>query len=700
MLKINNVKTPRLDILNKGCKKEEIKNYFHSTFTLYELLFEFISNDDAYYIKADPLRHPLIFYFGHTAVFYINKLLLAGLIDNRINEEFESMLAIGVDEMGWDDLDEKNYDWPTVQQVKEYRNKARNIVDSVIDMLEISLPISSDSPAWVILMGIEHERIHLETSSVLIRQLPIYFVSPHYEWPVCPETSKPKKNLLAPVKGGKIKLGKSNNSSLYGWDNEYGEYFEDVIDFNASIYLVSNDEFLGFMNKGGYSKKEYWSQEGWDWKSYIKSEMPRFWLKKEGEYYLRLMAQEINMPWDWPCEINYHEAKAFCNWKSAKSKTSIRLPTEAEWYCLREKVDGDFDEWQKAPGNIDLNYYASSMPVSKNAFDGFFDVIGNVWQWTETTINGFDGFKVHPLYDDFSTPTFDNMHHIIKGGSWCSTGNEAIKHSRYAFRRHFYQHAGFRYIESKAPVKNQVNMYEEDPLIAQEMDFNFGYEHLKITNFHKKVIQICSELPGLKKRALDLGCSVGRKAFELGCFFEEVVGIDTSARFIKIAMQIQKNGKAKYQIKEEGDLCQYYEIILSKLFDIDKTANIIFQQGDLCNLDKKIGSYDLVVASNIIEKISDPETFLNNIDKFINSGGYLIITSTYTWQEKYTTKDNWLGGYKCTDGENVTTLSGIKKVLKGSYSLYKEPETLECIIKKTNRSFQHIFPEISIWQKK
>ena len=67
-----------------------------------------------------------------------------------------------------------------------------------------------------------------------------------------------------------------------------------------------------------------------------------------------------------------------------------------------------------------------------------------MWQWTETPIDEFDGFRVHPVYDDFSVPTFDTRHNIIKGGSWISCGNEATFHARYAFRRHFFQHAGFR----------------------------------------------------------------------------------------------------------------------------------------------------------------------------------------------------------------------------------------------------------------
>src|SRR5690606_40308719 len=98
--------------------------------------------------------------------------------------------------------------------------------------------------------------------------------------------------------------------------------------------------------------------------------------------------------------------------------------------------------------NIELKYGTSSCPVDHFQQGDFYDIQGNVWQWTETPIYPFHGFQVHPLYDDFSTPTFDGRHNIIKGGSWISAGNEALHSARYAFRRHFFQHACFRYVAS------------------------------------------------------------------------------------------------------------------------------------------------------------------------------------------------------------------------------------------------------------
>ena len=99
-------------------KRDELLCYFQSTFDQYDLLFETLNCDAAWFEKAIPLRHPLIFYYGHTAAFFVNKLITAKLLDHRVDPYIESTVAVGVDEMSWDDLDEQNYHWPTVAQVR------------------------------------------------------------------------------------------------------------------------------------------------------------------------------------------------------------------------------------------------------------------------------------------------------------------------------------------------------------------------------------------------------------------------------------------------------------------------------------------------------------------------------------------------------------------------------------------------------
>ena len=115
------LRTPLLNGSDEATMRRTLGDYFNATFTRYENLFRTLTCDEAYFRKPIALRHPLIFYFGHTATFFINKLLLAGLIHERINPQFESMFSVGVDEMSWDDLNEANYDWPTVSALADYR---------------------------------------------------------------------------------------------------------------------------------------------------------------------------------------------------------------------------------------------------------------------------------------------------------------------------------------------------------------------------------------------------------------------------------------------------------------------------------------------------------------------------------------------------------------------------------------------------
>ena len=175
--------------------------------------------------------------------------------------------------------------------------------------------------------------------------------------------------------------GKSENDGLYGWDNEYGNYSSDVAEFNASKYLVSNREFFEFIEDDGYQTESYWTPEGWSWVQYKNAKHPLFWIRSEdGSYRFRTMLKEIDMPWAWPAETNYLEAKAFCNWKSSKTGEPVRLPTEEEWYRLLDYTETpDALDWEKTPGNLNLEDAASSVPVDRYPFGhGFYDILGNV----------------------------------------------------------------------------------------------------------------------------------------------------------------------------------------------------------------------------------------------------------------------------------------------------------------------------------
>lgn len=704
----NDVLITKTILLNTGdreTKRLEILDYFHKSFTLYESLFECLNGDNAFYARANPLRHPLIFYYGHTSVFFINKLNVAGLIDTRIDPKMESSLSIGVDEMSWDDLNDAHYDWPTPTQVKTYRDKTRDIIDHFIRTCSFEIPIKWDSPMWIIMMGIEHERIHLETSSILIRELPVKMVKPHLLWSnICKDSYNAPSNELLDVNGGEITLGKSQDNPLYGWDNEYGQLKTDVKSFKASKYLVSNQEFLAFVEDGGYKNKQYWDDEGWRWVKYSKAVCPKYWIKNGDDYKYRVMLEVIDMPWDWPVNIHYLEAKAFCNWKSQQTGTHIRMPTEAEWYVLRALVNTDQPYWDKAPGNINLEHCMSACPVNRHEFaNGFFDLIGNAWQWTETPIDGFDGFEVHPIYDDFSTPTFDGKHNIFKGGCWVSTGNYAIKDSRYAFRRHFFQYSGLRYVQGNELSTPVINIYENDKIVSQYIEFHYGDEYYNVPNF--PVACIHAALKEIKNnstnRALDIGCATGRSSFELAKTFDHVDAVDFSVRLIEAPTALQKTGAQRYIIQDEGELVTYKDIRLSDFDGYEEVKNKIkFMQGDACNLANKYTDYDLVFAGNLIDRLYDPAKFLDLIKGRIRRGGLLILASPYTWLEEFTPRNNWLGGFKADTGENYTTLEGIADALSPEFEIVGKPRNIPFVIRETARKFQHTSSQMSVWVKK
>lgn len=695
---------PHSPLLRDGTvesKRQEILDFFLDSHNKYESLFSTLASDEAFYQRPEKLRHPLIFYYGHTATFFINKLILAKNINERINTRFESMFAVGVDEMSWDDLNDAHYDWPAVEEVREYRRQVKVLVVDLIKTMDFSLPIEWNSPMWPVIMGIEHERIHLETSSVLIRQLDLTYVTPSDQWPVCSQSGQEPQNKLLEIPAGIVTRNKSKQDELYGWDNEYGEEHQEVPGFKASQFLVSNGEFLKFVDDGGYSETRWWLGEGKAWRDYTQASHPRFWRKTESGYVYRTMLSEIPLPKDWPVDVNYHEAKAFCNWLSNKSGKQIRLPSEHEWLRLRDESELTEKRYSES-ANINLSGCASSVPVTRYQHGKLFDVVGNVWQWTETPIYPMEGFEVHPLYDDFTTPTFDNKHNLIKGGSWISTGNEATRDSRYAFRRHFFQHAGFRYVESDFDVKVSDPDYESDTQISQYCEFHYGQTYFDVPNFPKRCAELCIEftkdLP--RNKALDLGCAVGRAAFELSRYFEHVDAIDFSARFIKTAIGMQENKQIQYTLIDEGELTSFHLQRLTALDLSESGDNISFMQGDACNLKPQLTGYDLIFMGNLLDRVYSPRKLLETVTDRLNVGGILVVTSPFTWLSDYTEREEWLGGYKENTGETLSSTDALEYELKQHFVPLTEPFDVPFVIRETKRKFQHSISECRVFQKR
>ena len=678
-------------------KRQEIRDYFLNTFELFEKMFELLKTDDVYLQKSEVTRHPMIFYFGHTATFFVNKLISMNIIQDRINPEYESIFAVGVDEMSWDDVEASNYQWPSVDETRAYRQDVKELVLHLIDTLELSLPISWESDMWVVLMGIEHERIHLETSSVLHRQMPLEFIKEMDDFKVCGSSGAAPINSLVAIPSSKVVLGKNKNDIYYGWDNEYGKEIENVQAFKASKYLVSNEEYLKFVEHGGYEKSEYWSEEGRRFLKESNAKYPVFWFKENEVFKYRTLTSQIDLPKNFPVDVNALEAEAFCKYISARDGVEYSLPSEGEYeaMCTFAGVGEVFDE---SEANVNF-IHASSTPVDKYSMNGMYDAVGNVWQWSRTYMHPFEGFEVHPAYDDFTVPTFDNKHALILGASWASSGNLTVKKSRYAFRKHFHQHAGFRYVLTDKKEDMVKDIYETDELVSQYCEFQYGDTHFGVKNFAIECARIASGFSINRSKALDLGCATGRASYELAKSFDEVEGIDFSARFVQVGTKLKEEGSIAFMVKEEGEIVSHKKVSIEDLGYEDIKDKVSFWQGDACNLKPSFHGYDLILATNLIDRLYNPRLFLDAVDERMNKDGVLVITSPYTWQESSTKKELWLGGYKDENGEDVKTIDTLQTVLGDRFERI-HVQNLDFVIKETARKYQHTIAQLSVWKKK
>jgi 5-histidylcysteine sulfoxide synthase len=434
----------------------EIFAYFDNAWQIEESLMQSLVNPKTFYVNPDPLRNLLIFYLGHSAVFYINKLILVNLLDQRLNSDLEILFEMGVDPERPDEIigifDRLRQ--IEVADVWAYRRQVYTTISDLIHGLKnIQLPINQDHPLWALMMAIEHQYIHIETSSMLIRQLPVDQLQKPKHWQYAPANIYTTENEMIEIKGGQVQLGKPQNSSTYGWDIEYGDRKVEVQTFQASKYLVTNGEYLNFVKDGGYQNQDYWREDSWAWKTANQVQHPKFWIHQNNQYQnnqyqYRAMFDETALPFDFPVEVNYYEAIAYCRWQGDR----VRLMSEAEWHLAtyagsteksHEKSDLDFNLNLKFASPSAVGYSDGSKSAS-----GLSDLRGNVWEWLSDHLTPLPSYKPHPLYQNYSAPYFDTKHQMMAGGSWITCGTEAGKYYRNWFRPNFYQHAGFRTIIS------------------------------------------------------------------------------------------------------------------------------------------------------------------------------------------------------------------------------------------------------------
>ncbi len=259
---------------------------------------------------------------------------------------------------------------------------------------------------------------------------------------------------------------------------------------------------------------------------------------------------------------------------------------------------------------------------------------------------------------------------------------------------------GFRYVQSQYDEKVTTNAYTTDSIISQYCHFGWGENGLGVENYPAKCVSIALEYMKDKPqhRAFDIGCAIGRSSFELARGFDEVIGVDFSARFIQEAQALKENGVLRYVMPTEGELENFYEVNLADFNLEEEREKVAFWQADACNLKPIFKDFDLIFAGNLIDRLYDPKKFLDSLASRLNVGGLFIMTSPYTWQEESTPKEKWIGGYK-RDGENVSTLEGLKEILESHFKLIDRRD-IPFVIQETARKHQHSIAEMTVWEKR
>jgi len=215
----------------------------------------------------------------------------------------------------------------------------------------------------------------------------------------------------------------------FSFDNERPGFRVELESFSISKTLVSNAEFLEFVEDGGYANESLWSFGGKCWLSEGEREMPAYWRRNgEGAFEVRKFDQWVGLPSDAPViHVSVWEAEAFCEWAGR------RLPTEPEWEAAARGKEGVDVPWggRMDYSRVDMNGGHFGMSPS-TAYEegaspsGCLQMLGTAWEWTSNQFLPFDGFKID-MYHYMSVLQFGD-HRVTKGGS-CSTSSSLIRNS-------------------------------------------------------------------------------------------------------------------------------------------------------------------------------------------------------------------------------------------------------------------------------
>jgi gamma-glutamyl hercynylcysteine S-oxide synthase len=447
--------------LSTPITRESLLAWFHRNRARSRQLFDML-DPDAYYTRPISLRNPIVFYEGHMPAFNVITLIKRGLGRPGVDERLERLFARGIDPDSEEAASPRvnPASWPTRDEVLDYVRRADVMIEEALRDAPIDQPghplLDRAAAAFAIL---EHEAMHQETLLYMWHRLPLELKRKPIEAAPLVIGGAPPTPRCVTIPSGRATLGAQRDRVPFGWDNEFPAMTVDVPAFDIDVYNVTNQEYLRFVDAGGYDTQSLWDAEGWQWRQEQQVSHPLFWERHNDAWYWRGQFELVPLPAAWPVYVSQAEASAYARWRSAES-SGARLLTEAEYHRVAfstadatPTTDERTYPWGEASpdttrGNFDFAQFdpvpVGSHPRGASAY-GVEDLAGNGWEWTSTIFNGFPGFQAMPSYPEYSADFFDNQHYVMKGAAPVTAAELIRRGFRNWFRPNYpYVYASFR----------------------------------------------------------------------------------------------------------------------------------------------------------------------------------------------------------------------------------------------------------------
>ena len=307
---------------------------------------------------------------------------------------------------------------PTVAETYRFRE---SIDDCVVQLLEEADEALLAEIAPVLTLGLHHEQQHQELLVTDIKhvfaQNPLYPVFQHAETPA-PGTGVAPQSFVE-FDEATILIGHEGDG--FSYDNEGPRHRALVGPFALANRLVTNGEYLEFMEAAGYSRPEFWLSLGWTTVNEQRWRAPLYWEERDGAWWNFTLSgfRAVNEA-EPVTHISYFEADAYANWAGA------RLPTEFEW----ERVTADLP----IIGHFVDDERFHPAPVSSTTRDGeLHQIYGDAWEWTRSAYLPYPGYRAGPGALGEYNGKFMCNQMVLRGGS-CATSRN---HVRLTYRNFF-----------------------------------------------------------------------------------------------------------------------------------------------------------------------------------------------------------------------------------------------------------------------